>query len=53
MIDIFFIIDKLDGIKDSETVNEETKAQVAALTTKLSVGIKKTGLLDKVLGKKS
>ena len=47
------LVGELDGIKDSETVNEETKAQVAALSTKLSVGIKKTGLLDKVLGKKS
>ena len=47
------LVGELDGIKDSETVNEEIKARVAALATKLSAGIKKTGLLDKVLGKKS
>ena len=46
------LVGELDGIKDSETVNEETKSRVAALATKLSAGIKKTGLLDKVLGKK-
>ena len=47
------LVGELDGIKDSETVNEETKSRVAALASKLSAGIKKTGLFDKVLGKKS
>lgn len=47
------LVGELEGIKDSETVNEETKSRVAVLATKLSAGIKKTGLLDKVLGKKS
>jgi hypothetical protein len=46
------LVGELDGIKDSETVSEETKARVAALATKLSASIKKPGLLDKVLGKK-
>lgn len=46
------LVGELEGIKDSETVNEETKSRVAVLATKLFAGIKKTGLLDKVLGKK-
>lgn len=47
------LVGELEGIKDSETVNEETKSRVAVLAMKLSAGIKKTGLLDKFLGKKS
>ena len=47
------LVGELDGIKDSETVGEEVKSKVAALTTKLSTGIKKDGFLNKVLGKKS
>lgn len=47
------LVSELDGVKDSETVGEEVKSKVAALTTKLSTGIKKDGFLNKVLGKKS
>ena len=47
------LVSELDGVKDSETVGEEVKSKVAALTTKLSTGIKKDSFLNKVLGKKS
>lgn len=43
---------ELDGIKASETVSEETKSHVEALVTKLSAGIKKVGLVDKLFVKK-
>lgn len=46
------LVGELEGIKDSETVSDETKERIAALATKLSASIKKPGLLDKVLGKK-
>ena len=48
------LIGELDGIKDSDTVNEATKARIAELSTKLSNSIKKTtGVFDKLLGKKN
>lgn len=47
------LVSELDGVKDSETVDEVIKSKVAALTTKLSTGIKKDSFLNKVLGKKS
>ena len=43
------LVGELDAIKDSETVDEETKNQVAKLATKLSSKIKKASLLNKVL----
>ena len=46
------LVGELEGLKDSDTVSEDDKANVAALAVKLSVNIKKTGLIDKVFGKK-
>lgn len=46
------LIGELDGIKDSEAVDEDTKSRIAALSTKLSRFIKKTGVIDKLFGKK-
>ena len=43
---------ELDGIKDSEAVNDETKSRIAALATKLSGYIKKPGMIDKLFRKK-
>lgn len=47
------LVGELEALKDSETVGEETKNRIAALVTKLSSNIKKDGLINKVLGKKS
>ncbi len=47
------LVSELDGVKDSETVGEEVKSKVAALTTKLSTGIKNESFLNKLLGKES
>lgn len=47
------LVSELDGVKDSESVCEEIKSKVAALTAKLSTGIKKESFLNKVMGKKS
>ena len=44
------LVGDLDAIKDSEAVDDETKERVAALATKLSKGLKKKGLLDKMFG---
>lgn len=46
------LIGELDGIKDSVTVNDDTKSRIAALATKLSGFIKKPGMIGKLLGKK-
>ena len=46
------LIGELDGIKDSEAVNDETKSRIAALATKLSGYIKKPGMIDKLFRKK-
>ena len=46
------LVGELEGLKDSDTVSEEDKALITALANKLSVNIKKTGLLNKVFGKK-
>lgn len=45
------LIGELDGINDSEAINDETKSRIAALATKLSGYIKKTGMIGKLLGK--
>lgn len=45
------LVSELDVVKDSETVDEETKSKVEALSARLSSGIKKEGFLNKVLGK--
>ncbi len=37
---------------DSETVTDDINGKVTALSTKLSAGTKKTGVLDRVLEKK-
>lgn len=47
------LVGELDGIKDIETVDEETKARVSALASKLSSFIKKPKMIKKFLGKKS
>lgn len=44
------LVSELDAIKDSDTVNDETKDNIARLAAKLSTNIKKVSLLDKVLG---
>ncbi len=46
------LIGELDGIKDSEAVNDEIKSRITALATKLSGYIKKPGMIGKLLGKK-
>lgn len=46
------LVGELEVLKDSETVNGETKSQIAALVTKLSFHIKKDGLINKMLAKK-
>lgn len=47
------LVSELDGIKDSDAIVDEVKSKVVALITKLSTGIKKESLLNKVLRKKS
>lgn len=47
------LVGELDGIKDSDTVDEDTKAQVAGLATNLSSSIKKKGVIERIIGKKS
>ena len=46
------LVGELEDINDSDAVSDEDKARVAALATKLSGSIKKTGMIDKLLGKK-
>lgn len=46
------LIGELDGIKDSEAVNDEIKSRITALATNLSGYIKKPGMIGKLLGKK-
>lgn len=46
------LVGELQDLKDSDTVSEDDKAIIAALVTKLSSSIKKTGLIDKVFGNK-
>lgn len=46
------LVSELEGIKDSDKVNEETKEKVATIATKLSASIKKPGVIEKILGKK-
>ena len=46
------LVGELEGIKDSTTVSEGTKKNVADLAAKLSTSIKKPNVIDKILGKK-
>lgn len=46
------LISELDSIKDSETIDETTKKEVAALSAKLSSSLKQTTLVGKFLEKK-
>lgn len=46
------LVSELEGVKDSGNVSEETKAQVAALATKLSSSIRKKGMIDRIKRKK-